>query len=295
MKILYGTVQKYVDVTSTINQTLDVIIPSGDVNRNRLFGIPDPLPGILKEVVINDIVYIHVVELKVNVKHNTVEVLTSHDLLEATTKLHQIHQTLQLSYGNFSEEYPEQIMAVTYIKPDNCVLEIGGNVGRNSLVIAKLLNDQTNLVTLESDSFIASQLTHNRDNNKLTFNIENSALSSRKLIQLGWDTIPSDILLPGYKSVSNISFEELEKKYNKRFDTLVADCEGALYYILQDFTTMLTNINIIIMENDYKDINQKNKVDEIIKLNGFERIYYESGGWGPCYHFFFEVWKKTTK
>ena len=54
MKILYGTVQKYVDVTSTINQTIDVIIPSGDVNRNRLFGILDPLPGILKEVVIND-------------------------------------------------------------------------------------------------------------------------------------------------------------------------------------------------------------------------------------------------
>ena len=295
MKILYGTVQKYVDVTSTINQTIDVIIPSGDVNRNRLFGILDPLPGILKEVVINDIVYIHVIELKVNVKNNSVEVLTSHDLLAATTKLHQIHKTLELSYGNFLEEYPEQIMAVTYIQPDNCVLEIGGNVGRNSLVIAKLLNDQTNLVTLESDTFIASQLTHNRDKNKLTFNIENSALSARKLIQLGWDTIPSDILLPGYKHVSNISFDELEKKYNKTFDTLVADCEGALYYILQDFTTMLTNINIIIMENDYRDINQKNKVDEIIKSNGFERAYYESGGWGPCYNFFFEVWKKTSK
>jgi len=292
MKILYGTVQKYVDVTSTINQTLDVIIPSGDVNRNKLFGIPDPLPGILKEVVINDIVYIHVIELIVNVQSNKVEILTYPEFLLSSTKLHEIHQTLQLSYGNFSEEYPEQIMAVSYIKPNNYVLEIGGNIGRNSMVIAKLLNDQTNLVTLESDSTIAAQLTHNRDNNKLTFNIENSALSARKLIQLGWDTIPSDILLPGYKHVSNISFDEIEKKYNKTFDTLVADCEGALYYILQDFSTMLTNINTIIMENDYKDINQKNKVDEIIKANGFKRVYKEAGGWGPCYEFFFEVWKK---
>ena len=171
MKILYGTVQKYVDVTSTINQTLDVIIPSGDVNRNKLFGIPDPLPGILKEVVINDIVYIHVIELIVNVQSNKVEILTYPEFLLSSNKLHEIHQTLQLSYGNFSEEYPEQIMAVSYIKPNNCVLEIGGNIGRNSMVIAKLLNDQTNLVTLESDSTIAAQLTHNRDNNKLTFTL----------------------------------------------------------------------------------------------------------------------------
>jgi hypothetical protein len=34
-------------VTSTISQTSDVSIPDGDINRNNLFGIPDPLPGIL--------------------------------------------------------------------------------------------------------------------------------------------------------------------------------------------------------------------------------------------------------
>jgi len=288
MKILYGTAQKYVDVTSTISQTSDVIIPDGDINRNNLFGIPDPLPGVLKHVVINDVVYNHTIQLIVNVQANTVNVTQS-----MFAKLEEIHNSLTIQFGSFAEEYPEQVMAARYIKPDSCVLEIGGNIGRNSMVIAKLLSDQTNLVTLESDTFIASQLQQNRDNNKLTFGIESSALSARKLIQKGWDTIPSDTLLPGYKPVSIISFEGIEKKYNKRFDTLVADCEGALFYILQDFTTMLTNITTIIMENDYHDINQKKKVDEIITLNGFQRVYYNAGGWGPCHDFFFEVWQKS--
>lgn len=289
MKILYGTAQKYVDVTSTIHQTRDVIIPDGDINRNNLFGIPDPLPGVLKHVVINDVVYNHTLELNVNVVENRVNIIES-----MISKLEEIHNSLSIQFGSFAEEYPEQVMAARYINPDNCVLELGANIGRNSMVIAKLLSDQTNLVTLETDKFIASQLQQNRDSNNLTFGIENSALSARQLIQKGWDTIPSDTVLPGYKPVAIISFEEIEKKYNKTFNTLVADCEGALFYILQDFTTMLTNITTIIMENDYHDITQKKKVDEIIKLNGFKRVYYRGGGWGPCRDFFFEVWQKLN-
>jgi len=38
-----------------------------------------------------------------------------------------------------------------YIKPNDCVLEIGGNIGRNSCVIGKLLSDSRNLLVVESD------------------------------------------------------------------------------------------------------------------------------------------------
>jgi hypothetical protein len=65
-----------------------------------------------------------------------------------------------------------------------------------------------------------------------------------------------------------------------------------LFYILQDFPTLLTNIQTIIMENDYTTLPPKLKVDEIITANGFKRVYAEAGGWGPCYHYFFEVWQK---
>jgi FkbM family methyltransferase len=184
-------------------------------------------------------------------------------------------------------------MAVKYLTGNEKVLEIGGNIGRNSLIISSLLKDPTNFVTMESDSNIAKQLTENRNLNNMNFNIENAALSNRKLIQKGWDTIPSDEILPGYNSVNTITLTELYSKYNIDFDTLVLDCEGAFYYILIDMPEILNNIKLIIMENDYWDISKKNYIDTILKNNNFFVDYKEEGGWGPCYNNFFEVWKKN--
>ena len=159
-------------------------------------------------------------------------------------------------------------------------MEIGGNIGRNSLVIASLLEEQSNLVTLESSTEIARQLTENRRLNNMNFHIESSALSKRRLIQKGWDTKPSEILEPGHNWVNTITLDELRSKYDIQFDTLVLDCEGAFYYILKDTPDILDNINLIIMENDYKVIEQKQYIDTILRDNSFFVDYRESGGWG---------------
>ena len=79
-----------------------------------------------------------------------------------------MHEKLKLSGGNFNKEMPEQIMSVMYLKGHEKVLELGGNIGRNSLIIASLLNDSSNLVTLESDEHIAKRLNKNRKINNLT-------------------------------------------------------------------------------------------------------------------------------
>jgi hypothetical protein len=102
----------------------------------------------------------------------------------------------------------------------------------------------------------------------------------------------SNDLLPGYKWVNTITWKDLYKKYNIQFDTLVLDCEGAFYYILMDMPEILDNINLIIMENDYHNIEHKKYIDNLLKTNNFYVDYVESGGWGPCYGIFFEVWKK---
>ena len=103
-----------------------------------------------------------------------------------TNKLADLHSKLKLNYGNFSEEYPEQEMAAMYIKPDDIVLELGGNIGRNSCIIASLLNDSKNLVVFESFNNIAQQLKENRDLNNLNFHIEDCAISKCDLYQKGW-------------------------------------------------------------------------------------------------------------
>lgn len=209
-------------------------------------------------------------------------------------KLYQLQNNLKLDFGTFIDEYPEQMMAVRYLTGDEKVLEIGGNIGRNSLIIASILNknNNNNFVTLESDTEIAKQLLHNKNKNNLDFFVENSALSKRNLIQKSWDTIVSDVLLDGYKRVNTINLEQLKEKYNIDFDTLVLDCEGAFYYILLDMPEILNNIKLIIMENDYLDATHKNYIDSILRDKGFIIDYVEGGGWGHFANNFFEVWKK---
>jgi len=213
---------------------------------------------------------------------------------DINNKLVNIHSKLNIKYGNFNEELPEQRMVVRYLTGNEKVLEIGGNIGRNSLIIASILNNNNNFVVLECDTDISNQLKENRDLNNFNFHIESSALSKRKLIQRGWDTITSDTLLDGYKWVNTITLNELKTKYNIIFDTLVLDCEGAFYYILMDMPEILNNINLIIMENDYHDISHKHYIDTVLKQNNFYVDYTEAGGWGPCANNFFEVWKRKV-
>lgn len=60
-------------------------------------------------------------------------------------KLNKIHSQLKFLHGDIRHELPEQLMAVNFVEPDDIVLELGSNIGRNSLTIASLLSDQSNL------------------------------------------------------------------------------------------------------------------------------------------------------
>lgn len=301
MKIYYGIENNKIDVTNVCLQILkcdDVIeIPSGDEIRAGYF--TDPLYGVHKFIFIeNDDItdaYDEFTNIKINLVDNAITTANEWCAIKSDIdrRLTEIHSHLKMKHGDLNEEVPEQKMAIKYLTGNEKVLEIGGNLGRNSMVIASILENDTNLVTLECDSSIATQLTENRDLNDLKFHIESSALSNRKLIQQGWDTIPSETLIEGYKWVNTITLENLKTKYDIEFDTLVLDCEGAFYYILMDMPEILNNINLIIMENDYWDMSHKTYIDEILSKNDFSRDYVEEGGWGPCYHNFFEVWKKN--
>jgi FkbM family methyltransferase len=326
MKILYGTKETNIDVTERCYGKLmkeNIIkIPRDDNVRANFFS--DPLFGVVKSIFIikenkegqesqdsqNNLIqeYDHLTDIYIDTK--TSEIYTK-ELPECNAviysnsdykqKLKNIHSQLKIGYGDFEEEYSEQLMAVRYLTGNEKVLELGSNIGRNSLVINYILSQKNNnnFVTLESDTDISNILKYNRDLNKFNFHIENAALSKRRLIQRNWDTICSDVLLDGYKNVNTITLEELNKKYNIDFDTLILDCEGAFYYILLDMPEILNNIKLIIMENDYYNINHKNYIDDILLKNNFYVDYVECGGsmlaynkFPHLYDRFFEVWKK---
>ena len=76
---------------------------------------------------------------------------------------------LKIVGGDFKLEYDEQLMSIKFIKPKARVLEIGANIGRNTLVISSLLESSENLITLETDPISADFLTKNSDKNSKAY------------------------------------------------------------------------------------------------------------------------------
>ena len=318
MKILYGTKDKNIDITDICYKKLmreNIIkIPRDDNARADIF--TDPCFRILKVIIVvnedNSLIeFDYTNDIYIDTNTNKIYVNDIPEYIERVypdydEKLKNIHKHLKIGYGSFEEEYPEQTLSVRYLTGNEKILEIGSNIGRNSLVINYILSQNNsnktnnNFVTLECDTGIADILKYNRDLNNFDFHIENAALSKRMLIQKGWNTICSDVLLDGYKNVNTITLDELNKKYNIEFDTLVLDCEGAFYYILMDMPEILNNIKLIIVENDYHDINHKKYVDDILVKNNFYVEYSENGCslakkiFPQTFENFYEVWKKRV-
>lgn len=299
MKIYYGNKDSWSDVTQVCFEKLRhhnyILIPACDINRTVFFG--DPLFGIVKLIRIvssTDQTYDQTANIKIDIETETIEVKSYTDKT-VENKLLALHKQLTFKYGSLRDEFPEQRMVAHYFTGKETVLEIGGNIGRNSLIIASLV-DNTKFVVLECDPISYNQLVENRDGNQFEFAIENAALSEENLIQKGWETRPSDTLPDGYNWVNTISYQSFQDKYPLQFDTLVLDCEGAFYFILKSMPTILDNIKLILVENDYTDMKHKIFVDNHLRSLGFYRDYVEPTDldWLPCRYFFFEVWTRGT-
>jgi len=213
----------------------------------------------------------------------------------------ELQESLILKYGTFKEELVEQTMAYNFIDQNAVVLELGSNIGRNSLIISKILNNSSNLVTLEMDKVFADKCQENKIANGLNFHIINAALSyiplycQNKKHGEGGGYCVDTKYNNDYVQCSTITFEEIERQYNLKFDTLVVDCEGGFYYILKSNPNILANIKLLIIENDFPVIEHKNYLNELLLQNGFRRIYLEklnSESNFPCKDFFWETWRK---
>ncbi len=221
--------------------------------------------------------------------------------------LSDIHKNISLIHGCMTEEYTEQTLSCKYINENDIVFEIGGNMGRNALIISNILNNDKNLVTLEPNKEFADKLLENRNYNNKNFYIENSALSRDKIFSLNSISFKEGTLEKDFPTsckcinknnaseANIIEYKDLIKKYEKNFNVLCVDCEGAFYYILKDMEYILDNIRLIIIENDYENIEHynyvKNKLDK--KFNCIEQLPLNNPPWpAPCSECFYQVWVK---
>lgn len=321
MEVYYGYNDHYINITKQVFEKCisdkGILIPSGEDARCKLIGF-DPFPNILKHIIIIDYnknkhIYHFTKEVEITFESISEQLTDMNNpkqwwnkvgkwITDPIERLNTLQKRFNLHYiswgGGFEFEYPEQLMAIRFINENAKVLEIGGNIGRTSHIIHTILSNPMNHVIMECDMDMAQKLRYNLDMNSYTkARIETAALSKSRLYMDRDRVQPLDDKETRHPNeIPTISYDQLCKKYQIEFDTLVADCEGSLYYIFKEDPDMLNHINLVIMENDYTVLDHKKMVDSILTTKGFHCIYREKGVpaayWSCCYEYFYEVWSK---
>lgn len=296
MELYYGVDYKYININNIVfNDSNPFLIPKSDNERALLFG--DHVAGVEKNILLSLNEYDMNFIIEKDIKINKIEYKKNNNILDPVEILKDLHKNIFIYEGDFTQEYPEQLLSIKYIEPDDKVLEIGSNIGRNSCIISSILNDSRNLVSLESNTDIYHVCLINKYINCYNFRLENKALSYIPLQQKFWNTYPiiNDTLYNDCFKIDTITYEELIEKYNIEFNVLVLDCEGAIYYILKSNPKILTNIKKIIIENDFDNLDQFEYVQSLFYEYGF-KLYYSSKldfeNTMCCQDFFYQVYMR---
>jgi hypothetical protein len=304
MQILYGVVGgPYANVTTSPAAQRDLVfIPATDTTRCKLFGV-DPVPGKVKHVLLSDDCGVtrklHVTQGGTLLYRNDAGAFDwGHDPWVTTRQrkhpdqiLAAVHASLDFAgnaTGGLEAEFPEQVMIARFLDPEATVVEFGGNAGRSSLVAASLLSSDKRFVVFESDPVSAALLCRNRQANGFGFQVVDAAVSKTPLFQCGW--VVSPVQTAGAHRTRTTSLAE--EAPHLVFDTVIADCEGALTAIFRDFPDLVPPLGTVILENDFTVPGDKEAVDAALQAAGLGVDYSQPGGWGVYRHKFFEVWRR---
>jgi FkbM family methyltransferase len=314
-KVLFGTGTFFIDVSKIAIFDEVLFVPADEAERIKLFGDRPPA-GMRKTIKVvstkNNQTVEEVFEPGQEVfrvlNHETQEYeavpkpswtevqRTPHSVMSPEKKLRILHSISRLAHCSSFEEYPEQILAMKYIPHDAVILELGGNGGRNSVTLGYIISPNShNMVVFESAQLPCEVLRENRDLNNLKFYVENAALSKVRLQQNYWTTKPigpSGRPDPSWIEIKTMTWSALQSKYRLPFDTLVADCEGALYQILHDEPDMLRNFRLIILENDFSTVEEASFVHNHFMQHGFRVICECDGPQNPPKINFYQVWRR---
>jgi FkbM family methyltransferase len=179
----------------------------------------------------------------------------------------------------------EQVQVAKYINLDSVVLELGARYGTVSCIINKCIGYSTNQVCVEPDTRIQSALHTNKINNKCNFHILNGVVSRVPLELANIDSCNgygTKTVVSTTSVIKSFTLEDVEAKYNLKFNTLVADCEGFLEQFFDENPHLYSQLSLIIFEKDGEDQCDYKKIIENLKLHNFKQVEYGSH----------EVWKK---
>lgn len=195
------------------------------------------------------------------------------------------------------EEIYEQAMVANFLPEDSVVLELGGRTGTVSKVINKKLNNKNNHLVIEPNNSFKNHLESLSRN--FGFNLYMGIISDKPMWAEIWHhgKIPklmndtqeilrtiewtNDNMFPKKTAkhhelikINNYKrLTDLENEYNLKFDTIIADCEGALPYLFENNPQLYEQIKFIQCEWDSFKSKDNDSFREKLLNNGFKSLY----------------------
>ena len=184
-------------------------------------------------------------------------------------------------------EKPEQELVEKYIKKDDVVLELGARYGSVSCIINSKLSNKNNQVSVEPDCRVWDALEKNKKINNCGFNIIKGFIGEKKMDLTNLDTwyggYGSTFIYNENSKIQSYTLDEIKKKYNLKFNVLIADCEGFLEVFFDENSNFYNDLRLIIFEEDYPEkCNYKKIRESLIKYNfkailiGHQNVYIKT-------------------
>jgi FkbM family methyltransferase len=181
-----------------------------------------------------------------------------------------------IKINNQRLEAEEQYLVLTYVEENDVVLELGARYGTVSCAINYKLNNKTNQVSVEPDDRVWDALENNKKNNNCHFNIIKGFISNNKL-----GLINKDVHFGGYgtssivdneSTIDSFTLDDINLKYNLKFNVLVADCEGFLETFIDENSDFCKNLRMCIFEADYPNNCNYPKIRQYLESLNFKKI-----------------------
>lgn len=189
-------------------------------------------------------------------------------------KLYNINGNL---IKNEEWEYYEQKLLIKYLKRNDNILQLGGNIGASCIMADKLLNRNSLNICVEPNNKVINTLEKNKKYHNSKFKIIYGVISDREGLKLSNEGEKDEFNYWGSKitegkgqMVKSFRLNNIEN-INK-INVLFADCEGCLESFMDEYEHFLKQLRLVIYEADQTHICNYKKIEKILKKNNFKNI-----------------------
>lgn len=200
----------------------------------------------------------------------------------------------------WQQEMVEQTLSVEFLQGNEICLELGGCIGRNTIVAAECLDRGGQIFSIESNPELFKELKINIHKSKLeNIHVLDTPISKNRIIVKNWNSQiinTTDIIPKGWTEVATQTLDQVKQECRiSSFNTLIIDCEGAFYHILKDFKNIMNDVTKVFIENDFGVKEHADYVHNVFSFLGFKvakSVPLKGGPDFPCKDYFWQVWIK---